>query len=120
MLERQQKVSQTMLRTLPLLAAALMVSSAALAQAPREPTQVTVSIKGVNFANPTDVAQLYRRLSIAADKACDSDIDTQSAHAQDRTCAAKALNDAVQSTHQPALVAMLGADANLKVASNRP
>jgi len=109
-----------MLRTLPLLLAGLMVSSAALAQAPREPTQVRVSIQGVNFANPTDVAKLYRRLSIAANQACDSNIDTLRARADDRACAAKALNDAVQSIHQPALMAMLGGDANLKVASNQP
>jgi len=109
-----------MLRTLPLLAAALMVSSAALAQAPREPTAVHVSTQGVNFANPSDVASLYRRLSIAATQACDSDINTLSAHAQDRACAVKALDAAIQSTHQPALLAMQGGDATLKVASNRP
>jgi len=109
-----------MLRTLPLLAAALMVSSAALAQAPREPTEVHVSIKGVNFSNPTDVASLYQRLRIAANQACESEIDTPSARIEDHACAAKALANAVQSTHQPALVAMLGGHTDLKVASNRP
>ncbi len=106
-----------MLRTLPLLAAALMVSSAAVAQT-REPTEVRVSVQGVNFANPTEVASLYRRLRIAAHQACDSDIDTASAKAQDRACAAKALDGAVQSIHQPALMAMHGGDASVKVASN--
>jgi len=109
-----------MLRTLPLLAAALMVSSAALAQAPREPTQVRVSIQGVNFANPNDVAGLYQRLRVAANQACNSEIDTPSARMEDRACAAKALNDAVQSIHQPALMALQGGAANLKVASNQP
>jgi len=109
-----------MLRTLPLLAAALMVSRAALAQAPREPTQVRVSIQGVNFANPTDVAGLYQRLRTAAKTACNSEIDTPSARMEDRACAAKALNDAVQSIHQPALMALQGGAANLKVASNQP
>ncbi len=108
-----------MLRTLPLLAAALMVSSAALAETPREPTQVRVSIQGVNFANPNDVAGLYQRLRTAAKTACNSEIDTPSARKEDRACAAKALNDAVQSIHQPALMAMQGGDANLKVASNQ-
>jgi len=107
-----------MLRTLPLLLAGLMVSSAALAQAPREPTEVAVSIKGVNFANPNDVASLYQRLRIAATAACNSEINTPSARAEDRACAAKALDSAVQSIHQPALQAMLGGDATLKVASN--
>jgi UrcA family protein len=107
-----------MLRTLPLLLAGLMVSSAALAQSPREPTEVHVSIKGVNFAKPNDVAGLYQRLRIAANAACNSEIDTHSARMEDRACAAKALNDAVQSIHQPALLAMQGGDTTLKVASN--
>jgi UrcA family protein len=107
-----------MLRTLPLLLAGLMVSSAAFAQAPREPTEVSVSIKDVNFANPNDVAGLYRRLRIAAHQACDSNIDTPSAKTQDHACAAKALDGAVQSIHQPALLAMHGGDTDLKVASN--
>jgi UrcA family protein len=106
-----------MLRTLPLLLAGLMVSGAAVAQT-REPTQVRVSVQGVNFANPTEVASLYRRLSIAATEACDSDIDTLKARAQDRACAAKALDGAVQSLHQPALLALHGGDASVKVASN--
>lgn len=107
-----------MLRTLPLLLAGLMVSSTAFAQAPREPTEVRVSIQGVNFANPNEVAGLYQRLRSAANTACNSDINTLSAQMEDRACAAKALNDAVQSIHQPALLAMHGGDANLKVASN--
>jgi len=108
-----------MLRTLPLLLAGLMVSSAALAQPAREPTQVHVSIQGVNFENRADVAHLYDRLRLAAYDACNSDIDTLAAQAQDRACAAKALDGAVQSIHQPLLVAMHGGDRNLKVASNR-
>ncbi len=108
-----------MLRTLPLLLAGLMVSSAALAQPAREPTQVRVSIKGVDFANQGDVAQLYNRLRRAASDACNSDIDSLAAQAQDRACADKALDGAVQSLHQPLLVAMHGGDRNLKVASNR-
>jgi UrcA family protein len=109
-----------MLRTLPLLLAGLMVSSAALAQAPRQPTQVHVSIQGVNFTHPADVARLYQRLRTAANKACDSDIDTPSALTEDRACAAKALNDAVASIHQPLLTALQTGDASLRVASNRP
>jgi UrcA family protein len=109
-----------MLRTLPLLLAGLMVSSAALAQAPREPTQVHVSIQGVNFANPNDVASLYQRLRIAAKTACDSQIDTPAVRAQDRACAAKALEDVVQSIHQPSLLAMQNGDRTLTIASNRP
>jgi UrcA family protein len=97
-----------------------MVSSAALAQAPREPTEVHVSIKGVNFANQNDVASLYQRLRIAATQACDSQIATRSAQTEDRACAAKALDDAVQSIHQPSLMALQSGDRTLKVASNRP
>jgi UrcA family protein len=109
-----------MLRTLPLLLAGLMVSSAALAQAPREPTQVRVSIQGVNFANPADVARLYLRLRTAANEACDSEIATHSARMEDRACAAKALDDAVQSIHQPSLMALQSGDHTLTLASNRP
>jgi UrcA family protein len=109
-----------MLRTLPLLLAGLMVSSAALAQAPREPTQVRVSIHGVNFANPNDVAGLYQRLRVAAKTACDSKIDIPSVRAEDRACAEKALDDAVRSIHQPSLMAMQSGDRMLRVASNRP
>jgi UrcA family protein len=107
-----------MLRTLPLLLAGLMVSSAALAETPREPTEVRISIQGVNFSNPNEVASLYQRLRIAATAACNSEINTPSARLEDRACAAKALNDAVQSIHQPSLIAMQGGDATLKVASN--
>ncbi len=109
-----------MLRTLPLLLAGLMVSSAALAETPREPAEVRVSIQGVNFANPIQVASLYQRLQIAAKTACNSEINTPSARMEDRACAAKALDSAVQSIHQPALLAMQGGDATLKVASNQP
>ena len=109
-----------MLRTLPLLLAGLMVSSAALAQSPREPTEVHVSTAGVNFANRTDVAHLYQRLTVAAKQACNSDIETPSARAEDRACAAQALQSAVQSLHQPALLAMQGGGHVLTVASNRP
>jgi UrcA family protein len=109
-----------MFRTLPLILAGLMVSSAALAQAPREPTEVRVSTSGVNFANPTDVAHLYQRLSLAAKAACNSDIDTPMARAEDRACAAQALDSAVRSLHQPALLAMQDGGRILTVASNRP
>jgi UrcA family protein len=109
-----------MFRTLPLILAGLMVSSAALAQPAREPTQVRVSIQGVDFANRADVAQLYNRLQVAANTACDSDIDTMRAKAQDRACAAQALDGAVQSMHQPLLLAMHDGDRTLTVASNRP
>jgi UrcA family protein len=109
-----------MLRTLPLLLAGLMASSAALAQPVREPTAVRVSIQGVNFSNPADVARLYGRLRVAATMACNSEIDTLRAQAEDRACAAKALDGAVQSIDQPTLVAFHGGDRTLTVASNRP
>jgi UrcA family protein len=109
-----------MIRVLPMLLAGLMVSSAALAETPREPTQVHVSIQDVDFTKPADVARLYQRLRTAANEACDSEIDTFSAEMEDRACAAKALNDAVQSAHQPLLLAMHDGDATLKVASNLP
>ncbi len=108
------------IRALTLLLAGLMVSSAALAESPRDPTEVRVSVKDVNFANPTDVAKLYRRLRIATYNACDSDIDTATAHAADRACAAKALDGAVQAVAQPSLLALYSGSHDLKVASNRP
>jgi UrcA family protein len=101
--------------------AGLMASSAALAETPREPTEVHVSYQSVNFSNPLEVAGLYQRLVIAAKSACDSDINTPTARAEDRACAVKALNGAVQSLHQPSLLALVqGGDATLKVASNQP
>jgi len=109
-----------MLRTLPLLLAGLMVSSAALAQPAREPTAVRVSVQGVDFADRAAVAQVYNRLQVAANEACNSNIDTLRAQAEDRACAAKALDGAVQSIHQPLLMAMHGGDGALRVASNRP
>ncbi len=110
-----------MYRALPLMLAGLMASSAALAETPREPTEVRVSYQSVNFSNPIEVAGLYQRLLIAAKSACNSEINTPSARAEDRACAVQALNGAVQSLHQPALVALVtGGDAPLKVASNQP
>jgi UrcA family protein len=109
-----------MLRTLPLLLAALMVSSAALADEARDPTEVHVSIQGVDFANRADVAKLYDRLQRAANAACDSDIDTLRAKAEDRACAAKALDGVVQSINQPLLAELHGGDSNVKVASIHP
>jgi UrcA family protein len=107
-----------MLRALPALLAGLMVSSAALAETPREPTEVRVSIQNVNFANPLEVASLYQRLVIAAKTACNSEINTPSARAEDRACAAQALDGAVQSLHQSSLIAMHDGVSNLKVATN--
>jgi len=107
-----------MIRTLPLILAGLMVSSAALAETPREPTEVRVSIKSVNFSNPMEVASLYQRLQMAAKTACNSEIDTARARAEDRACAVEALDGAVKSLHQPSLIAMRDGDTNLKVASN--
>jgi UrcA family protein len=107
-----------MLRTLPLMLAGLMVSSAALAETPREPTEVRVSIQNVNFANPIEVAGLYQRLLVAAKTACNSEINTPSARAEDRACAAEALDGAVKSLHQPSLLAIRSGTTELKVASN--
>jgi UrcA family protein len=109
-----------MLRTLPLLLAGLMASSAAFAQTPREPTQIRVSLQGVNFQNPADVARLYHRLHTAADQACDSNISSLGARAQDRACAAQALDGAVQTIHQPSLLAMHSGGRTMTVASNQP
>jgi len=109
-----------MLRTLPVLLATLMVSSAALADAPRDATEVRISIQGVDFGNRADVAKLYDRLQLAANLACDSDIDTLRAKAEDRACAAKALDGVVQSINQPLLAELHGGDSNVKVASIRP
>jgi UrcA family protein len=109
-----------MLRALPLLLAGLMVSSAALAESPREPTQVRISIQDVNFTNPADVARLYQHLRSAANEACDSEIGTLRARMEDRACADKALEGAVRSLRQPALLALLGDNTTVKLASNRP
>jgi len=95
-----------------------MASSAALAETPREPTEVRVSIQSVNFSNPVEVAGLYQRLQIAAKEACNSEINTPNARAEDRACTAEALDGAVKSLHQPGLLAVYGGDANLKVARN--
>jgi UrcA family protein len=88
------------------LLAGLLVSSAH-AQSDREPTQIKVSVAGVDFSQQASTEAFYGRLRVAARKACDSNMGRDlGANAQDRACAAQALNRAVAQVGKPTLLAL--------------
>lgn len=88
------------------LLAGLLVS-AAHAENGREPTQVTVSLVGVDFSQPVSTAAFYTRLHIAARKACDSNMGRNlAAKLEDGACARKALNRAVAEIGKPSLLSL--------------
>jgi len=84
----------------------LLVSSAH-AQDEREPTQVKVSLAGVDFSQPASTEAFYGRLRLAARRACDSKMGRDlKATMEDRACAAEALNRAVAQIGKPTLLAL--------------
>jgi len=83
------------------------LSSTAWAMDAREPTEVHVSMVGVDFARPASVQAFYGRLRTAARQACDSRMGKDLAAAQaDRQCAAQSLDRAVAKINQPTLLAL--------------
>ncbi|MGE5565747.1 MAG: UrcA family protein [Parcubacteria group bacterium] len=86
------------------LAAALFSNASAM---DREPTEVHVSMVGVDFAQPASVKAFYARLRAAAHKACDSHMAQDLGAIQaDRRCAAESLDRAVAKIDQPTLLAL--------------
>jgi UrcA family protein len=74
------------------------LSSTTVFAGPRETEHTTVSVKGVDMNNPVEITTLYRRLDRAAKQVCDSEMGNQhDIAAQDRACAARSLDDAVDS-----------------------
>lgn len=81
--------------------------STAQAQDNREPTQVHVSMVGVDFAQPVSVQAFYGRLGAAARQACDSHMGRNLAALNaDRRCTADALSRAVAEIDKPTLLAL--------------
>jgi UrcA family protein len=88
------------------LLAGLLVSSAH-AQSGRVPTQVPVSLNGVDFSQPASTVAFYARLRTAARRACDSNMGRDlAAKLQDRACAVEALDRAVAQVDKPTLLAL--------------
>jgi UrcA family protein len=72
------------------------LSSTTVFAGPRETEHTTVSIKDVDMNNPVEITTLYRRLDRAAKQVCDSEMsDQRDIAAQDRACATRSLDAAV-------------------------
>jgi UrcA family protein len=65
-----------------------------------------VSVAGVNFSNPSDVRDVYVRISRAAEAACDSYAGKGRVSVADRACANRVVTDAVKLLDRPVLTAM--------------
>lgn len=88
------------------LLAGLLVSSAH-AQSDRVPTEVKVSLAGVDFSQPASTEAFYGRLRMAARRACDSNMGRDlAAKLEDQACATAALNRAVAQIGKPTLLAL--------------
>lgn len=73
----------------------------------RVPTEVHVSMVGVDFSQPASVQAFYSRLRLAAHQACDSRMGKDlGAIMADRKCAAESLNRAVAQIDKPTLLAL--------------
>ena len=84
-----------------------LLFSSAHAQSVREPTEVKVSLAGVDFSQPASTRVFYMRLRAAARSACDSKMDGDlGAYMQDRACAAEALDRAVAKLDKPTLLVL--------------
>lgn len=84
------------------------MASAAVAQPDRVDTSVFVSDAGVDFSSPASTATFYASLEKAAFKACESGMGARNltVAAQDRQCAAGALDRAVKQAGVTSLLAL--------------
>lgn len=81
--------------------------STAQAEENRTPTEVHVSMAGVDFSQPASVDAFYGHLRAASREACDSHLGRDlSAAMADRKCAAQALDRAVAQINRPTLLAL--------------
>ncbi len=71
--------------------------------ADRTATHVTVSMTDIDFQNPAQVKQAYKRVVAAAQSACDSNSDDMMTQAADRACEHQAVKGALSDLNQPAL-----------------
>ena len=82
------------------------MASTAAAQPDRVPTRVSVPDMDVDFSRPDSTALFYGALKRAAADACDSRRSSLAVRAQDRACAADALDQVVQQMARPTLGAL--------------
>ncbi len=110
-----------MFRILAIAGVLLASSTSALALEPsRVVTQAKVSLRGVDFSDPTAVRALYIRLKAAADEVCTSaDEYRETAHRADVACAEHSLTQAVRQIGQPSLTAMLDNHTETLAANGR-
>lgn len=96
-----------MTKTLLAAGAALLIGAFASPVLAAEPgANQSVSVAGVNFANPSDVRDVYARITLAASSACDSYAAKGRVSAADRACADRVVADAVKLLDRPVLTAM--------------
>ena len=95
------------------LTAALAVAAPAVHAgelADRAATHVAVSMSDVDFQNPAQAKQAYKRVVAAAHDACDSNSDDMMTQAADRACEHQAVKGALNDLNQPALYRAAGRD----------
>ncbi|MFT4077033.1 MAG: UrcA family protein [Asticcacaulis sp.] len=74
----------------------------------RQPEQVTVSARHVDFNNAREARSFYARLKVAAKAVCTSDVSDQMTFKADDACEHAALADAVRTVGAPQLSALHG------------
>jgi len=84
---------------------AALAASAANAQE-RQPAQVSVSAKHVDFNNAREARGFYARLSAAAHQVCTSEVSDPMTAMADAACEREAVSDAVKQVDAPQLSAL--------------
>ena len=69
----------------------------------RTAAHLTVSVRDVDFQNPSEAKTVYSRLVAAAHDVCDSQSDDVMVQAADSRCERKALKAALSDLNEPAL-----------------
>jgi len=88
---------------------AVLAAGAANAQAgtqERQPAQVSVSAKHVDFNNAREARGFYARLSAAAHQVCTSEVSDPMTAMADAACEREAVSDAVKQVDAPQLSAL--------------
>jgi len=99
-------------------ACALHTAADAQSQSGREPVEIRVSVRSVDFNDPRSVADFDQRLARAARAACDSGASYDlGIKMDDARCARTAWAQTVKSLNQPLLSALHGQTTTLAQAS---
>lgn len=97
---------------LPLILSAALISVApvGIAAAHAADARVTLSTRGVDFADPAQVKAFYERVTHAARAVCNGDTMTPWGIKEGEACRSQFISDAVNKVNAPLLTAMSNPD----------